>query len=68
MITEALLVPDAGTPFGYQEIDVDDNLRGDEVLVEMKATDVCYTDLTFVEKILSFSAVFHHEGETFEVT
>jgi aryl-alcohol dehydrogenase len=65
MITEALLVREAGAPFRYQEINVDDNMRDDEVLVEMKATGACHTDLNFSkEKIIPglFPAVFGHEG------
>jgi aryl-alcohol dehydrogenase len=66
MITEALLVQEAGAPFSYQKINVDDNLRDDEVLVEMKATGVCHTDLNFSkEKTIPrlFPAVFGHEGK-----
>jgi aryl-alcohol dehydrogenase len=66
MITEALLVREAGAPFSYQEISVDDNLRDDEVLVEMNATGVCHTDLNFSkEKSIPglFPAVFGHEGK-----
>ncbi len=66
MITEALLVQEAGAPFSYQEITVDDNLRDDEVLVEMKATGVCHTDLNFAKENTIpglFPAVFGHEGE-----
>ncbi|PMD24588.1 aryl-alcohol dehydrogenase [Hyaloscypha hepaticicola] len=65
MITEALLVQEAGAPFSYQEVTVNDNLRDDEVLVEMKATGVCHTDLNFSkEKTIPglFPAIFGHEG------
>ena len=65
MITEALLVSEAGAPFRYQEINVDDDIRDDEVVVEMKATGVCHTDLNFSkEKTIPglFPAVFGHEG------
>jgi Zn-dependent alcohol dehydrogenase len=65
MITEALLVHEAGAPFSYQEVTVNENLRDDEVLVEMKATGVCHTDLNFSkEKTIPglFPAVFGHEG------
>jgi hypothetical protein len=40
MITEALLVPKAGATFSDREIDINDNLRDDEILVEMKASSV----------------------------
>jgi aryl-alcohol dehydrogenase len=69
MITEALLVSEAGAPFCYQEINVDDNIGDDEVLVEMKATGVCHTDLNFTkEKTIPglFPAVFGHEGGDIE--
>ncbi|RDL41438.1 uncharacterized protein BP5553_01417 [Venustampulla echinocandica] len=65
MITEALVVAEPGSPFMYQEVHVDDNIRDDEVLVEMKATGVCHTDLNFRnEKTVPglFPAVFGHEG------
>lgn len=65
MITEALLVHEAGALFNYQEVTVNENLRDDEVLVEMKATGVCHTDLNFSkEKTIPglFPAVFGHEG------
>ena len=69
MITQALLVPDSGVAFSYQEITLDDRLRDDEVLVEMKATGVCHTDLNFAkEKTIPglFPAVFGHEGKVLE--
>lgn len=46
MITEGLVVAKPGAPFVYQEINVDENLRDDEVLVQMVATGLCHTDLT----------------------
>jgi len=67
MITQALVIAKPGDPFKYEDVDVDDaNLRDDEVLVEMKYTGVCHTDLNFskektVEEL--FPAVFGHEGE-----
>lgn len=66
MITKALVVAEPGSPFMYQEVYVDDNIRDDEVLVEIKATGVCHTDLNFRnEKTVPglFPAVFGHEGE-----
>jgi len=59
-------VTEAGAPFNYQEITVEDNFRDYEILVEMKATGVCHTDLNFSkEKTLPglFPAVFGHEGK-----
>ncbi len=66
MLTEALVVPQSGDPFRYQKVTVEDNLRDNEVLVEMIATGVCHTDLNFRnEKSIPglFPAVFGHEGE-----
>ncbi|KAK0113500.1 hypothetical protein ONS95_013756 [Cadophora gregata] len=65
MITEALVVQEPGAPFIYQAITVEDQLRDDEVLVEIKATGVCHTDLNFAkEKSIPglFPGVFGHEG------
>jgi aryl-alcohol dehydrogenase len=66
MITEALVVQGPGAAFQYAKIDVDDHIRDNEVLVEMKATGVCHTDLNFRnEESLPglHPAVFGHEGE-----
>jgi aryl-alcohol dehydrogenase len=65
MLTEALLVKQPGAGFNYQEIIVDDDLRDNEVLVEMRATGVCHTDLNFSKEETVpglFPAVFGHEG------
>ncbi len=65
MITDALVVSEPGAPFEFQQITVGDNLRDDEVLVEIKATGVCHTDLNFAkEKTVPglFPGVFGHEG------
>lgn len=67
MITEALVAAEPGSPFIYQEINVDDTLRDDEVLVEMVATGVCHTDLNFRNESTIpglHPAVFGHEGKT----
>jgi aryl-alcohol dehydrogenase len=67
MITEALLVQEAGAPFSYQEINANDNLRDNEVLVEMRATGVSLQNINFAEEKtlrVTFPAVFGHEGET----
>ena len=66
MLTEALVVQEPGSDFTYEEVNVDDELRDNEVLVEMRATGVCHTDLNFRnEKTLPglHPAVFGHEGE-----
>lgn len=70
MFTEALVVSEPGALFNLQQINVEDNLRDDEVLVEIKATGVCHTDLNFAkEKTVPglFPGVFGHEGRTASV-
>ncbi|KAI9051834.1 hypothetical protein LZ554_004096 [Drepanopeziza brunnea f. sp. 'monogermtubi'] len=65
MITDALVVQEPGAAWTYQQISIEDNLRDDEVLVEIKATGVCHTDLNFAaEKTMPglFPGVFGHEG------
>lgn len=65
MLAEAQVVSEAGGPFLWQQIEVDDNLRDDEALIEMKATGICHTDLNFRhEKTLPglFPGVLGHEG------
>jgi aryl-alcohol dehydrogenase len=66
MLTDALVVTEAGAPFDLQSINVDDNIRDHEALIEMKATGVCHTDLNFRREQSMpglFPAVFGHEGE-----
>ena len=66
MITEALVVPTPGSDFEYRDIVVEDDLRDNEVLVQMKATGVCHTDLNFKNEDSMpglHPAVFGHEGE-----
>ncbi|KIW95717.1 uncharacterized protein Z519_04302 [Cladophialophora bantiana CBS 173.52] len=65
MITDAIVVSKPGAAFQYQQIELHDNLRADEVLVRIKATGVCHTDLNFSkEKAMPelFPAVLGHEG------
>lgn len=65
MITEALVVSKPGAPFQYQQVQLHDSLRADEVAVRIKATGVCHTDLNFAkEKSMPdlFPAVLGHEG------
>ncbi|KAK5197119.1 hypothetical protein LTR99_000522 [Exophiala xenobiotica] len=65
MITEALVVSSPGAPFEYQKVELNDNLRPDEVAVRIKATGVCHTDLNFAkEKSMPelFPAILGHEG------
>lgn len=66
MLTKALVIAEAGAPFNLQDIIVrDEELREDEVLVEMVATGVCHTDLNFrhEDKLEGmFPGVLGHEG------
>ena len=72
MIVQALVVDRPGDPFVYQDIQLEDTIRDDEVLVEMKATGVCHTDLNFSKETQMpdmFPVVLGHEGiESFPVT
>ena len=65
MITEALVVSSPGAPFKYQKVELNDDLRPDEVAVRIKATGVCHTDLNFSKEktmLELFPAVLGHEG------
>jgi D-arabinose 1-dehydrogenase-like Zn-dependent alcohol dehydrogenase len=65
MIVQALVVDKPGDPFVYQDIQLEDTIRDDEVLVEMKATGVCHTDLNFSKETQMpdmFPVVLGHEG------
>src|ERR1700754_778625 len=65
MLTEGLVVSTPGAPFAYQQLELDDSLRPDEVLVRIKATGVCHTDLNFARETSLpelFPAVLGHEG------
>jgi aryl-alcohol dehydrogenase len=65
MIVQALVVDKPGDPFVYQDVQLEDTVRDDEVLVEMKATGVCHTDLNFskeTEMPDMFPVVLGHEG------
>jgi hypothetical protein len=72
MIVQALVVDKPGDPFVYQDIQLEDTIRDDEVLVEMRATGVCHTDLNFSKETQMpdmFPVVLGHEGiEPFFVT
>jgi aryl-alcohol dehydrogenase len=65
MIVQALVVDKPGDPFIYQDVQLEDTVRDEEVLVEMKATGVCHTDLNFskeTEMADMFPVVLGHEG------
>jgi Zn-dependent alcohol dehydrogenase len=65
MKTQALVVSSPGAPFQLQDIDVDEQLRDNEVLIQITATGICHTDLNFSKEESMpglFPAVFGHEG------
>ncbi|RAL62678.1 hypothetical protein DID88_004521 [Monilinia fructigena] len=64
MRTKALVVDRPGGDFVYRDIEVDDNIRATEVLVEIVATGVCHTDLSFSQNDIEgmFPAILGHEG------
>ncbi|PQE29594.1 alcohol dehydrogenase protein [Rutstroemia sp. NJR-2017a BBW] len=64
MKTHALVVSNPGDPFTYRSIEVNDTLLPTEVLVEIKATGVCHTDINFAAHSIPglFPAVLGHEG------
>ncbi|KAF2480732.1 chaperonin 10-like protein [Neohortaea acidophila] len=62
--TVALVVDEAKADFKLQPI-VLDEVRGDEVLIEMKYSGICHTDIVLQQGLLplcDFPAVFGHEG------
>lgn len=61
--TEAAVIETAGGPFELATVQLDD-LRPNEVLLEMKATGLCHTDLTVAVGGLPFPlpGVLGHEG------
>jgi hypothetical protein len=63
MRTQALVVEEPGAKFTFREIDLDE-LRSDEVLVEIVATGICHTDLKSAsgQSIVKFPFVAGHEG------
>ncbi|KAF2671834.1 NAD(P)-binding protein [Microthyrium microscopicum] len=64
MRTQALVVEKAGSPFVLQEILLDE-VRNDEVLVEMKYSGLCHTDIVAQHGLMpvgGFPAVLGHEG------
>lgn len=66
MLTDALVVEKAGAGFAFQQVTVEDDPRDNEIMVEMRATGLCHTDLNFSkEKSIDglFPAIFGHEGQ-----
>lgn len=61
----AYVVHDAKEDFKLEEITLADDMQGDELLVEMKYSGICHTDLVFQQghiRICDYPAVFGHEG------
>ncbi|KAJ5770000.1 uncharacterized protein N7511_002051 [Penicillium nucicola] len=62
--TKAFVVKEAGAPFILQDV-VLDEVRSNEVLVEMKYTGLCHTDIVVQQGTIpvgDFPAVLGHEG------
>lgn len=59
----ALVMREVNSPLSLEDIHLND-LRSDEVLVEIHATGICHTDLSCMNGHLPASApcVFGHEG------
>ncbi|EME43732.1 hypothetical protein DOTSEDRAFT_79733 [Dothistroma septosporum NZE10] len=60
----AFVVHDAEQDFKLEEIALGD-MQGDELLVEMKYSGICHTDLVFQQgklRVCKYPAVFGHEG------
>lgn len=61
--TTALVVPELNGKFELREVQLDD-MQPDEVLVEIHASGLCHTDLSFATGVLPCepNAVLGHEG------
>ena len=61
--TTALIVPELNGKFELREVQLDD-MQPDEVLVEIHASGLCHTDLSFATGVLPCeqNAVLGHEG------
>lgn len=64
MITKALVVSSPGGEFVYTDVEVDEDIRATEVLVQIVATGVCHTDINFGQHDIEgmFPAILGHEG------
>lgn len=62
--TEAVIVTEPKADFELQDIILDE-VRPDEVLIEMKYSGICHTDIVLQQGLLpmvDFPAIFGHEG------
>lgn len=61
----ALVVPQKGAPFECWSVELD-ALRADEVLVDIKATGICHTDIAVQQGKLPvpLPAILGHEGKS----
>lgn len=64
MKIQAALLNDYGKPFDLETVELDTTLKNTEVLVKIKATGLCHTDLTVRDKQSPFNvpAILGHEG------
>lgn len=64
--TEGLVVSSAGAGFDLAEVILDE-LRPEEVLVEIHATGICHTDIACADGKLpaGFPCILGHEGKLF---
>ncbi|KAF7889341.1 uncharacterized protein EAF01_010834 [Botrytis porri] len=64
MRTKALVVNSPGGEFVYRDVQVNDDIRDTEVLVQIVATGICLTDITFSQHDIDgmFPAILGHEG------
>lgn len=63
MRIQAAVTRSKGAPFEFAEVEIDD-LREDEILIEIRAAGLCHTDLVARDQLLPvpLPAVFGHEG------
>ncbi|TGO26772.1 hypothetical protein BPAE_0053g00250 [Botrytis paeoniae] len=64
MRTKALVVNSPGGEFLYRDVEVNDDIRDTEVLIQIVATGVCHTDINFGQHDIDgmFPAILGHEG------
>ncbi|ATZ56353.1 hypothetical protein BCIN_13g01940 [Botrytis cinerea B05.10] len=64
MRTKALVVNSPGGEFVYRDVEVNDDIRDTEVLVQIVATGICHTDINFSQHDIDgmFPAILGHEG------
>lgn len=60
---KALIVPEIGAPFEWRSVELEE-VRPHEVLIDMKATGICHTDIAVQQGKLPMRlpGVLGHEG------